>query len=122
MLTDQRAWQTVFCRGLGELERGILYLVPAERWVLHLQIHLPVAQLRIVLHAVFGALYRKGANTGRLAVLCQFVLAKRRAPRFDMFVEFLLVLQAPKNRGEFLSTGPWRRARCGNASCWATEW
>jgi hypothetical protein len=58
------------------------------------QVHLTVAQLRVTLHPVLGALYWKGANPGSLAALRQLVLAQGDAPRFDVLVQFFLVLQA----------------------------
>src|SRR5271163_1343865 len=74
--------------------------------MLHRQIHLPVAQLRVMLHPVFGTLYRKGTNTGSLTALGQLVLPHRYAPRFDVLVQFFLVLQAANYRGKFLRRGP----------------
>ena len=74
------------------------------------QIHLPVAQLRVMLHPVFGALHRQGANAGGLAAFGQFVFSQRHAPGFDLLVEFFLVLQAAGERGEFSDVGPGRSA------------
>ena len=100
VLTDQGARQVIRRRGLRELERCILHLVQPERRMIYREIHLPVAQLRVVLHSVFGALHGKGANSGSLAALCQLVLPQRHAPRFDVLVQFLLVLQASNDGGE----------------------
>src|SRR5690242_1970342 len=47
-----------------------------------------------MLHSVFGALYRKGTNTGSLTAPGPLVLSHRHAPRFDVLVQFFLVLQA----------------------------
>src|SRR5215472_17706136 len=94
-------------RGFRELERGILRLVSSERRMLHFEIHLPVAQLRVMLDAVFGALYRKGANTGCLTALRQLVFPQCHAPSFDLLVQFLLVTQASGNGREFRRGGPW---------------
>src|ERR1700733_4870781 len=66
--------------------------------------------MRIVLHPVFGTLYGKRANTGSLAALRQLVLAQCHAPRFDVLVQFLLVLQASGNRDKLIRTGPRRSA------------
>jgi hypothetical protein len=74
--------------------------------MLHWQIHLTVAQLRVTLHPVLGALYWKGANPGSLAALRQLVLAQGDAPRFDVLVQFFLVLQASDHRREFRRGGP----------------
>src|SRR5215471_15548477 len=93
-------------RGFRELERGILRLASSERRMLHFDIHLPVAQLRVMLDAVFGALYRKGTNTGCLTALRQLVLPQRHAPRFDLLVQFLLLLQATDDGREFRRGGP----------------
>src|SRR5882762_9372561 len=95
VLTDQRTRQVVRRRAFRQLERGILHLVQPERRMLHRLIHLAVSQLRVVLDPVFGALYRKGANTGGLAALRQLVLPQLHAPRFNLLVHSLLVLQAP---------------------------
>src|SRR5206468_2180309 len=70
-----------------KFERGILHLMSPERRMLHWQIHLPVAQLRVTLHPVFGALYGHGANTSRLTALRQLVLPQCHAPRFDVLVQ-----------------------------------
>src|SRR5262245_2344419 len=78
--------------------------------MLHRQIHLTVAQLWVMLHAVFSALHRKRSNTGGLAALGQLVLAQGYAPRFDLVIQFLLVLQASNDRSELLRDGPGRSA------------
>src|SRR3984893_528238 len=106
VLTDQRARQVVRRRGFGKFERSILHLASSERRMLHFEIHLAVAQLRITLDPVFGALYRKGANTRRLTALRQLVFTQGHAPSFDLLVQFLLVLQASGDGGEFRRGGP----------------
>src|SRR5260370_29835196 len=74
--------------------------------MLYRPMYLAVAQLRVMLRPVFGTLYRKGTNTGSLTALGQLVLPHRHAPRFDVLVQFFLVLQAPDDRGEFRRGGP----------------
>ena len=110
MFTDQRARQVVRRRGFRESERRILDLALAKRWMIHWKVHLAVAQLRVMFHPVFGALHRKCANSGSLTALGQLVLAQRHAPRFDLLVQFLLVLQASEDTGEFRRGSPRRSA------------
>ena len=59
MLADQRARQVIDRRGLRQLERGVLHLARSERRMLDRQIHLAVAQLRVMLDPVLGALHRQ---------------------------------------------------------------
>ena len=110
VLADQRTGQVIERRGFREFERGILHLPHPQGRMLHLQIHLPVAQLRVVLHPVFGTLHGQGAYASGLAALRQLVLAQRHAPRFDALVHLLLVLQASGERGELRRGGPRRLA------------
>ena len=98
VLTDQRARQVIRRRGFGKFERSILHLASSERRMLHFEIHLAVTQLRITLDPVFGALYRKGANTRRLTALRQLVFSQCHAPSFDLLVQFLLVLASVRPR------------------------
>ena len=70
--------------------------------MLHRQIHLSVAQLRVMLHPVFSTLDGKSANTRRLTALRQLVFVQRHAPSLDVLVHFLLVLETAGDRCEFL--------------------
>ena len=47
-----------------QLERGVLHLARPERRMLDRQVHFPVAQLRIMLDPVLGALHRERAHSG----------------------------------------------------------
>ena len=107
---DQGAGQVIRRRCFREFERGILDLVCSQRRMLYRQIHFPVAELGVMFHPVFGALYGESANTGRRAALCQLVLPQRHAPLFDVLVQFLLVLQASEDSGKFPRDGPRRSA------------
>src|SRR5262249_44231239 len=92
------------------LEWCILHLVQTERRMLHRLIHLPMAQLRIMLHPVFCTLHRKSTNMERLAAFRQLILVQRHAPGLDMLVQFLLVLQTSGDRRELLQASPRRAA------------
>src|SRR5215831_2966752 len=70
------------------------------------RIHLPMAQLRILLHAILGTLQRERAYAGGLTELAQLVFAKRHAPGFDVLVELLLELQPSPQCGEPRCDGP----------------
>ena len=62
MLPDQRARQVIERGSLRQFERGILPRAirePGVRWA----VHFPVAQLRIMLNSVLGALHRKRTNS-----------------------------------------------------------
>ena len=74
--------------------------------MLHRLIHLPMTQLRIMLHPVFGALHRKSADSGSLASLRQRVFFQRHAPRFDLLVQFFLVLQASGDAWQIFPNWP----------------
>ena len=74
------------------------------------QIHFPVAQLRIMLDPVLGALHRQRANAGSLAPFRHFVFAERQRPGLDPAVEFLLMLQAVRSPWRISSTSPRRDA------------
>ena len=110
VLTDQRTGKVIDRWGFRELKRGILDLAHPQGWMLHLQIHLPVAQLRIVFHPVFGALHGQGAYASGLTALRQLVFPQRHTPGFNMLVQFFLVLEASGERGELRRGGP-RRVR-----------
>ena len=69
VLADQRARQVIRRRRLRKFERRILHLVQSERRMLNRQVHFAVAQLRIALDPIFGALHGKRANPGGLATL-----------------------------------------------------
>src|SRR5205085_11526796 len=86
VLTNLRAGQVVRRRGLRQLEWGVLHFVQTKCRMLYRQIHLPMAQLRVMLHPVFGTLYRKGTDTDSLTALGQLVLPHRHTPRFDVLV------------------------------------
>src|SRR6266540_5963398 len=106
VLTDQGTGKAIERWGLREFKRGILDLPHPQGWMLHLQIHLPVAQLGVVLHPVFGTLHREGAYASGLTSLRQLVLPQRHTPCFNMLVHLLLVLEASGEGGELRRGGP----------------
>src|SRR5215813_3410020 len=74
--------------------------------MLYLQIHLPVVQLRVVLHPVFRTLHGERAYASRLTALRQLILPQRHTPGFNALVHLLLVLEASSERGELRRGGP----------------
>ena len=106
VLTDQGTGKVIERRGFREFKRGILDLPHPQGGMLHLQIHLPVAQLRIMFHPVFGTLHGQGAYASSLTSLRQLVLAQRHTPCFNALVHLLLVLEASGERGELRRGGP----------------
>ena len=58
------------------------------------QIHLAVAQLRVMLDPVLGALHRQSPDAGTLTQFRHLILAQRPRPALDPLVEFLLVARA----------------------------
>src|SRR5215813_15610708 len=74
--------------------------------MLYLQIHLPVVQLRVVLHPVFRTLHGERAYASRLTALRQLILPQRHTPGFNALVHLLLMLEASSERGELRRGGP----------------
>ena len=69
MLADQGTGKTVARWGFREFKWGILDLAHPQGRMLHLQIHLPVAQLRVVFHPVCRTLHGQGAYASSLTAL-----------------------------------------------------
>src|SRR5215471_3247311 len=106
MLPNQGTGQMIVRWGYREFKRGILDLTHPQGRMLHLHIHLPVAQLWVLFHAVFRTLHGQGADASGLTALRQLVLVQRHTPCFNALIHLLLVLEASGERRELRRGGP----------------
>ena len=109
VLAYQGAGAAVEHRRFRHLEWSVLKRPRTQHRMLHVPVHLPMPEMRIVVEAVLAALHRHRPHAGRLAQLHDLVLAQGLRPRLDSLVNLLLVLQSAIQGCELVRDRPCRR-------------